>query len=104
MGLLKSFPQRIPAMLLFSPVVLFPSFLAEKMQATTPTGGPPTKVFTVWGARATSTPANYRQLLAQTLRKTSDIHCTPDTMPDGGDLFDARSMGVLSSLLPLVMR
>merc|ERR1712217_620094 len=57
-----------------------------------PSGGAATKVFTVWGNRATSTPANYRQLLAQTLRKTPEIHCTPDTMPDGGAVCDATVM------------
>jgi hypothetical protein len=34
------------------------------------------KVFTVWGNRNMSTPGTYRQLLAQTLKKAKDVHCT----------------------------
>jgi len=34
------------------------------------------KVFTVWGNRNRSTPGTYRQLLAQTLKKAKDVHCT----------------------------
>ncbi|CAE7658253.1 mecr [Symbiodinium pilosum] len=101
-SLLNIFPQ-VSATVLFSPIVLFPSFLAEKMQALRQTTTGQMKVFTVWGNRNRSTPGTYRQLLAQTLRKAKDVHFTPDTMPDGDHSFDLKSAGVLSSMLPLCL-
>lgn len=104
--LLKLFPKQIKAMVLFSPVVPFPSYLGEKMlmldKKTQPSQ--PTKMFVVWGNRNRSTPGTYRQLLLQTLRKAPEIHCTPDTVPDGEHTFDAKSMTVLKSLLDLCLR
>lgn len=102
-SLLKLFPKPVASMILFSPVVLFPSYLGEKMQAVKKSGGPPMKMFTVWGNRNRSTPGTYRQLLSQTLRKTSEVQCTPDTLPDGDHSFDAKSMTILTSLLPLCL-
>ena len=61
------------------------------------------KMFTVWGNRNRSTPGTYRQLLSQTLRKAPDVQCTPDTLPDGDHSFDAKSLSILTSLLPLCM-
>lgn len=101
-ALLKIIPQQVSAMILFNPIVAFPSFLAEKVGAmkrdTTQM-----KMFTVWGSRDKSTPGSYRQLLAQALRKAPEIHCTPDTLPDGDHSFSAKSYGVLTSLLPLCL-
>merc|ERR1712217_448644 len=92
-SLLKVFPKPISAMILFSPVVLFPSFLSEKMMSTKGSVAPqPLKVFTVWGNRNRATPGTYRQLLSQTLRKASNVQCTPDTLPDGDHSFDSKSM------------
>ncbi|CAE8586037.1 unnamed protein product, partial [Polarella glacialis] len=102
-SLLKVFPKQVAALVLFSPIVLFPSFLAEKMQAAKKTGASPLKIFTIWGNRNRSTPGTYRQLLAQTLRKAPEVHCTPDTLPDGEHSFDSKSLGVLTSLLPLCL-
>mmetsp|Transcript_91012 Transcript_91012/g.157986 ORF Transcript_91012/g.157986 Transcript_91012/m.157986 type:complete len:837 (-) Transcript_91012:76-2586(-) len=101
--LLKLFPKPVKAMVLFSPVVLFPSYLSEKMQAIKKPVTTPIKTFTVWGNRNKSTPGTYRQLLAQVLRKAPDVHPTPDTLPDGEHAFDAKSYAVLTSLLPLVL-
>ncbi|CAE8724850.1 unnamed protein product, partial [Polarella glacialis] len=50
-SLLKVFPKQVAALVLFSPIVLFPSFLAEKMQAAKKTGASPLKIFTIWGNR-----------------------------------------------------
>merc|ERR1711972_1235504 len=101
-ALLKVFPKMVSAMILFSPVVLFPSFLSEKLTATKTSAAPqPLKVFTVWGNRNRSTPGTYRQLLSQTLRKAPEVQCTPDTLPDGDHSFDSKSMGILESLVPL---
>lgn len=103
-SLLKLFPKPVSSMVLFSPIVLFPSFLGEKMMSKK--GGSaasPMKVFTVWGNRNRSTPGTYRQLLAQTLRKAPEIHCTPDTLPDGDHTFDVKCVNVLTSLLPLCL-
>jgi len=101
-SLLKLFPKPISALILFSPVALFPSFLGEKLVALKKTSAPaPLKVFTVWGNRNRSTPGTYRQLLSQTLRKASEIQSTPDTLPDGDHSFDSKSMSVLESLVPL---
>jgi len=101
-ALLKVIPQQVSAMILFNPIVAFPSFLAEKLggmkRDTTQM-----KMFTVWGSRDKSTPGSYRQLLAQALRKAPEIHCTPDTLPDGEHSFSAKSYGVLTSLLPLCL-
>merc|ERR1712203_631794 len=103
-SLLKLFPKPISALILFSPVALFPSFLGEKLVALKKMSAPsPLKVFTVWGNRNRSTPGTYRQLLSQTLRKAPEIQNTPDTMPDGDHSFDNKSMSILSSLLPLCL-
>lgn len=101
--LLKSIPKQVSAMVLFSPVVPFPHFLGEKMKSGTRGSTAPMKVFTIWGSRNRATPGTYRQLLAQTLRKAPEVHCTPDTLPDGDHSFDAKSMSVLTSLLPLCL-
>merc|ERR1712137_1287119 len=103
-SLLKTIPKQVAAMVLFTPVVPFPTYLGEKMKELDSLGsGSPVKVFTIWGSRNRSTPGTYRQLLAQILRKAPDVHCTPDTLPDGDHSFDAKSMSVLSSLLPLCL-
>eukprot|EP00931_Biecheleriopsis_adriatica_P102968 TRINITY_DN77863_c0_g1_i1.p1 TRINITY_DN77863_c0_g1~~TRINITY_DN77863_c0_g1_i1.p1 ORF type:complete len:837 (-),score=198.44 TRINITY_DN77863_c0_g1_i1:63-2573(-) len=103
-SLLGIFPKQVSSMVLFSPIVLFPSFLAEKMQVIKKaSSGAPMKMFTIWGNRNRSTPGTYRQLLAQTLRKAKDVHCTPDTLPDGDHSFDSKTVGVCTSLLPLCL-
>mmetsp|Transcript_30008 Transcript_30008/g.68125 ORF Transcript_30008/g.68125 Transcript_30008/m.68125 type:complete len:836 (-) Transcript_30008:354-2861(-) len=104
-SLLKVFPKPLGGMILFSPVVLFPSFLGEKLSALnkTPTGQI-TKIFSVWGGRNRSTPGTYRQLISQTLRKALDVTHTPDTIQDGGHVFDSKSLNILNSLMPLVRR
>merc|ERR1711920_349162 len=104
-SLLRLFPKSVSAMILFSPVALFPSFLGEQLGRIqkNPQGTAPMKMFTVWDNRNRSTPGTYRQLLAQTLRKAPEVHCTPDTLPDGDHTFDTRSMSILSSLLPLCL-
>merc|ERR1711972_439069 len=101
-SLLNLFPKQISAMILFSPVVLFPAFLGEKMGSLKRAAmSQQMKVFTVWGNRNRSTPGTYRQLLSQTLRKAPEVQCTPDTLPDGDHSFDSKSMGILESLVPL---
>merc|ERR1719210_2414390 len=102
-SLLKIFPKQVMAMILFSPVVPFPTFLGEKVGKPKKSDSAPMKMFTVWGNRNRSTPGTYRQLLSQTLRKTPDVHCTPDTLPDGDHTFDSKSMNILTSLLPLCL-
>lgn len=102
-SLLKTIPKPVSAMVLFSPVVPFPSYLGEKMKPGARSSTSPVKVFTIWGSRNRCTPGTYRQLLAQTLRKAPEVHCTPDTLPDGDHNFDAKSMSVLTSLLPLCL-
>mmetsp|Transcript_126852 Transcript_126852/g.406170 ORF Transcript_126852/g.406170 Transcript_126852/m.406170 type:complete len:840 (+) Transcript_126852:56-2575(+) len=103
--LLKLFPKPIGSLLLFSPVVLFPSFLGEKMQAinTGPAPVPAMKMFAVWGNRNRSTPGTYRQLLTQVLRKAPQVHCTPDTLPEADHSFDAKCGAVLQQLLSLAL-
>jgi len=107
-SLLQLFPRQVASMVLFSPVVLFPTFLGEKMLALKAGAGAgaakPVKIFTVWGNRNRSTPGTYRQLLSQVLRKAPEVNCTPDTLPEGDHAFDSRSAGVLTSLLPLCLR
>lgn len=102
--LLKVIPRPIYSMVLFSPIVLFPVFIAEKMEAlkqSSPTA--PMKLFTIWGSRNRSTPGAYRQQLATTLRKAPEVHTTPDTIPDLDHGFDAKCLSVLLSLLPLCL-
>lgn len=101
--MLKLIPKPIGSMILFSPVVLFPSYLGEKLQGVQKGAGAPVKVFTVWGNKNRSTPGTYRQLLSQTLKKRPEVQCTPDTLPDGDHSFDAKSMTVLQQLLPLCL-
>lgn len=102
-SLLNLFPKQVSSMVLFSPVVLFPSFLAQKMEALRQESSSKMKVYTVWGNRNRSTPGTYRQLLAQTLKKAKHVHCTPDTMPDADHSFDSKSVGVLTSILSLCL-
>merc|ERR1712050_253142 len=103
-SLLKLFPKPVSAMILFSPVALFPSFLGEKLLAAKKSASQQVKVFTIWGNRNRSTPGTYRQLLSQTLRKAPEIQATPDTLPDGDHSFDTKSMGILESLLITCLR
>jgi len=101
---LKLFPKPVSSMVLFSPVVLFPSFLSEKMHSIAKTApAAPMKLFAVWGNRNRSTPGTYRQLLAQVLRKNPEVHFTPDTLPDGEHTFDDKYVNILNSLLPLCL-
>lgn len=100
-SLLKTLPKQVGAMVLFSPIVLFPSFLGEKIQALRRnTTTPPMKLFTVWGARNRSTPGAYRQQLAMILRQAPEVQTTPDTIPDLDHGFNAKCFNVLLSLLP----
>mmetsp|Transcript_63072 Transcript_63072/g.137031 ORF Transcript_63072/g.137031 Transcript_63072/m.137031 type:complete len:837 (-) Transcript_63072:294-2804(-) len=99
-ALLRLIPKPVAAMVFFSPVVLFPAVLEEKMQALK-RGSSAMKLFTIWGSRDRATPNAYRQLLAQTLRKAPDLYTTPDTLPDGGHEFDQKSLDLLESVLPL---
>lgn len=101
--LLKLIAQPVAAMVFFSPIVFFPTYLGEKMQTFKRTARTPVKMFSVWGNRNRSTPGTYRQLLAQTLRKAPDVHCTPDTLPDGDHKFDMKCVSILASLLPLCL-
>lgn len=106
-SLMKLFPKQIGSMILFSPIVLFPSYLSEKVQSIAKTAPPVTqalKIFAVWGNRNRSTPGTYRQLLAQTLRKVPQVHCTPDTLPEADHSFDMKSVAILQQLITLCMR
>jgi len=108
-SLMNLFPRQIGHLIMFSPVVMFPSFLGEKAQALAKEkppnpGAQPLKIFAVWGNRNRSTPGTYRQLLLQTFRKLPQVHCTPDNVPDMDHAFDVKCMGVLQGLLELVLR
>jgi len=102
-SLLQIIPKQVAAMILFSPVVPFPAYLTEKIAATKRTGQPPMKLFKIWGNKNKSTPGSYRSLLAQAMKKAPEVHCTPDTLPDGEHAFDGKSLSVLTSLLPLCL-
>merc|ERR1712203_577248 len=104
-SLLKVFPKAISGMILFSPVVLFPVFLGEKLMEQKKQAAPHgnvQKVFAVWGGRNRSTPGTYRQLLQQPLRKSNEVQLTPDTIQDGTHQFDNKSVNILQSLFPMV--
>jgi len=103
-SLLKLFPKPVSAMVLFSPVVAFPAYLNEKL-ASIPrdAAGEKLRMFTVWGGKNRSTPGTYRQLYQQILRKTPEVHHTPDTLPDGEHAFDSKNYETLKSLLPLCL-
>merc|ERR1712061_375574 len=96
-SLLKLIPKQVSGMIFFSPVVPFPSFLAEKIGALKKGTATPTKMFHIWGNKDKSTPGSYRQLLTQALRKAPELQCTPDTLPDGDHSFDAKSFQILTS-------
>jgi predicted esterase len=103
-SLLKIFPQQISAMVLFSPIVLFPGFFAEKVQQKSKARTTSTmKLFILWGNKNRSTPPSYRQLLTQAIRKAPEVQSTPDTLPDGDHIFDSKCYKVLTSLLPLCL-
>jgi len=102
-SLLKVMPKQVAAMILFSPIVAFPGFLAEKLQALKNTSSSPMKLFAIWGNRNRSTPGAYRQQFAQALRKAPQVHCTPDTLPDADHAFDSKCLNVLTQLLPLCL-
>jgi len=102
--LLKLFPKPVNSLVLFSPVVAFPSYLGEKLQLAGNLGlSQPLKIFTVWGNRNRSTPGTYRQLLLQMLRKCPQVTCTPDTLPDADHSFDTKAKDVLQQLLHLCL-
>jgi len=102
-ALLRLIPEQVSAVVLFSPIVLFPTYFAEKIAAIKRSSTSPVKMFTIWGNKDLSTPPPYRQALTQALRKAPEVHCTPDTLPDGNHSFDAKSYSVLTSLLPLCL-
>merc|ERR1712008_58231 len=105
-ALLKLLPKPVAGIILFSPVVAFPSLLAEKLLSIRRGTPPPqtkTKVFTVWGSRNPSTPGSYRQLLAQALRKSPDVQVTPDTLPDGQNSLESGYLRVLPTLVQLCL-
>jgi predicted esterase len=102
---LNLFPKPVRSMILFSPVVLFPAYLAEKMQALAK--AKPAQVmdmYIVWASKNRCTPGTYRQLLAQTLRKDRGVKVTPDTMPDGDHSFSSGCIPTLNSLLTLTLQ
>lgn len=99
-SLLRLIPRPLAALILFSPVAVFPGFLAEKLQ-TLRKRSQTVKMFTIWGNKNRCTPSAYRQLFSQMLRKAPEYACTPDTLPDGRHAFDSKSYSVLLSLLPL---
>jgi len=104
-ALLKVIQKPIAGMILFSPVVLFPTFLGEKLaEHADRKATAPLKVFAVWGGRNRSTPGTYRQLLQQTLRKVDDVKLTPDTIQDGVHQFDSKSMTIMNSFYPMLLR
>jgi predicted esterase len=101
-SLLKIFPKQISAMVLFSPIVPFPAYLAQKVAAIK-RNSTTMKLYTIWGNRNRSTPGNYRQLLTQALRKAPEVQNTPDTLPDGDHVFDRKAYSVFTQLLPLCL-
>jgi NADPH:quinone reductase-like Zn-dependent oxidoreductase/predicted esterase len=100
--LLKTFPKQVSSLVLLSPVVPFPMYLAEKISKTQ-RGSQALKTFVMWGSKNRSTPTAYRELLAQTMKKAPEVMFTPDTIPDGDHTFDYRAYGVLRSLLSIVL-
>jgi len=106
--LLKVIPKPVASMTLFNPIVLFPQYLAERVQTIglsgPPAGGKPIKMFTVYGMRNRSTPSTYRQLLAQTLRKIPAVSCTSDTMPEGDHSLDSKSVVILQQMLSIAKK
>jgi len=104
--LMHVIPKNVRSMILFSPVIPFPLWMLEKVKALpAPPVSTPLNLFVVWGNRNRSTPGNYRQLLATTMRKLpSQVHVTPDTMPDGDHTFDNRCLPTLLQLVHLKLR
>lgn len=102
-SLLKIIPSQVKAMIAFSPVVPFPSFLAEKIVSAKRGQMPPMKMFTIWGNRNRATPAAYKKGLENALKKAPEIQCTPDNLPEGDTTFDDKAFDVLTSLLPLCL-
>jgi NADPH:quinone reductase-like Zn-dependent oxidoreductase/predicted esterase len=102
-SLLKVIPSQVKAIIAFSPVVPFPSYLAEKVASSKRGQLPPMKMFTIWGARNRATPKAYQKALEQAIRKAPEIQCTPDNLPEGDSSFDDKAFDVLTSLLPLCL-
>jgi len=100
-SVLKLIPKVMAGMILFSPVIMFPQFISEKV--TIQREKTPMQMWTVWGNNDRSTPASYRQLVGQTLRKVPEVRNTPDVLPEGAHRFDSKSLAVLTSLLPLCL-
>jgi len=100
-SVLKLVPSEVAGLILFSPVVLFPSFLGEKIQ-TRPMLGKMAKTmhYIVWGKSDMSTPSQYKQLLSQSLAKASEVTCTTDELPEGDHRFSANASKLLAELLP----
>eukprot|EP00929_Paragymnodinium_shiwhaense_P051289 TRINITY_DN25821_c0_g1_i1.p1 TRINITY_DN25821_c0_g1~~TRINITY_DN25821_c0_g1_i1.p1 ORF type:complete len:841 (+),score=192.67 TRINITY_DN25821_c0_g1_i1:160-2682(+) len=100
--LTRLFPEQVSAMVLCSPIVMFPLFLAKKLAELRRSGKElqATKLYFVWRSNNRATPATYRQLLASTLRREApEVKCTSDTLPDGGHAMDAKTLAAVSSIL-----
>jgi len=104
--LTRLMPRPCHSMVLFSPVVLFPTFVVDKNGTLAKHAGPRVKVFAIWGSSASkTTPANYRQLLAASLRKLpGELVLTPDTMPEGTSQMSETYAHCFSNLLPLCLQ
>lgn len=102
-SLLNMIPQQVSAMILFSPIVVFPVYMGEKMQALPRSTSVKLKLFAIWGGRNRSTPGSYRQMLLQIFRRSPGIHCTTDVLPESEHAFDSKCLKVLTSLLPLCL-
>jgi len=103
--LLGLFPEQIAGSVFMNAIVPFPMFLGEKSAiAKSKVGKDAIKMFTVWGGKDRATPASYRQLLANTLRKFPHVQCTPDTLPDNAHEFSDETASAFGSLLSLAMR
>jgi len=101
--LMKLISKPVAAMILFSPIVPFPGYLQEKLSLLK-RSTVPIKLFTIWGNRNRATPAGFRTLLSQALKRAPEIQSTPDTLPEGDHSFDGTSMDMLTTLMPLCLR
>merc|ERR1711935_839246 len=95
----KLLPKPIAGTILFSPVVVFPTFLRVGKQKQGQENQ--VKLFTFWGSKNASTPDSYCNALAQKFESAQELQYTPETIPDGEHTVDKKSIAGLAKAISL---
>jgi len=98
--LMKIIPEAVASVVLFKPIVLFPTFMEEKAQRL----NFKVKLYLIWGSRDKYTPAQYRQLLQQVFRKMPNVSMTVDNTPDPDHDFNQKCVDTFEAIASLIRK